>query len=114
MFVSIYDSKNNELVVDEKENVIGLIIHTEDVTHQKLAETNLGRLRSKLDIISKIGKIGSWEYDLAADKLIWCAVTKKIHEVAADYEPTIEEGIHFYLQDKSLMHLYLTHLHKLE
>ena len=25
-----------------------------------------------------------------------------------------EEGIHFYLQDKSLMHLYLTHLHKLE
>tara|TARA_B100001146_G_C16196937_1_gene442172 strand:+ start:856 stop:2799 length:1944 start_codon:yes stop_codon:yes gene_type:complete len=82
--------------IDEKENVIGLIIHTEDVTHQKLAETNLGRLRSKLDIISKIGKIGSWEYDLAADKLIWCAVTKKIHEVAADYEPTIEEGIHFY------------------
>lgn len=82
--------------LDENEEVIGLVIRTEDVTQLKLNELNLGRLRSKLDIISKIGKIGSWDYDIENDKLIWCSVTKRIHEVDQDFEPSIEDGISFY------------------
>ncbi|MBC6999547.1 PAS domain-containing protein [Cytophaga sp. FL35] len=87
--------------LDSKENVIGLIIRTEDVTQLKLSEINLGRLRSKLDIISEIGKIGSWEYDLIADKVIWCGVTRKIHEVDSEFEPSLEEGVAFYKEGYS-------------
>ncbi|PKA99353.1 PAS domain S-box-containing protein [Flavobacteriaceae bacterium MAR_2009_75] len=87
--------------LDEEENVIGLILTTEDVTQQKLTETNLGRLRSKLDIISEIGKIGSWEYDIVEDKLIWCSVTKKIHETSDNFVPNIEDGISFYKEGYS-------------
>lgn len=86
---------------DSRQNSIGLIITVNDVTHHKHTQKNLKRLRSKLGIISEIGKIGSWEYDIAEDALTWCNVTRKIHEVPEDYTPNLDEAINFYKEGYS-------------
>lgn len=81
---------------DEKENIIGLIIHTENISEHKLTQDKLTKLESLLRTTSEIGKIGSWEYDIAHDKLTWCDMTRKIHEVPKDFVPHLEGAINFY------------------
>ena len=74
---------------DYEGNNAGLIIFAEDIT----ATTRKKELLKKTESVSKIG---GWELDLASNQLHWTAVTKKIHEVANDYIPKIDEGINFY------------------
>ncbi|MEM7382377.1 MAG: PAS domain-containing protein, partial [Bacteroidota bacterium] len=81
---------------DENDEVIGVIIQTEDITTKVLNELKLEKLEILLSEKSQIAKIGSWEYNAVKDELYWCDMTKVIHEVAEDYEPDIDCGIHFY------------------
>jgi len=43
--------------------------------------------------------IGDWRLELGTGKLHWGAVTKEIHEVSPDYEPTLEAALEFYPED---------------
>lgn len=81
---------------DEDENIIGLIIQTENITQQKLNNDKVNKLESLLQSTSEIAKIGSWEYDVIEDELTWCKMTRKIHEVSDDYIPTIDTALNFY------------------
>ena len=81
---------------DDKENIIGIIIHTEDVTQRVLNELKLDKLEVLLKEKSEIAKIGSWEYDAVKDELWWSDMTKTIHEVPKDYVPDVTHGIEFY------------------
>ena len=81
---------------DEDENIIGLVVRTEDVTQRKYEQKVLAKLQSVRKITSEIAKIGSWEYDVLQDKLLWCPMTKKIHEVSEDYIPNVESALNFY------------------
>jgi len=81
---------------DEKENIIGLVIRTEDVTKQKQQERNFAKLESIVKITSQVAKIGTWEYDVIEDKVHWCGITHKIHEVPEDFKPTIDSAVDFY------------------
>ncbi|HZJ18934.1 MAG TPA: PAS domain-containing protein [Pricia sp.] len=81
---------------DEQEHIIGLIIETEDITQRKLDEAQNNKLRSLLKVTSEVGKIGCWEYCSKEDKLIWCEMTRKIHEVSEDFVPTIDKALQFY------------------
>ena len=74
---------------DYEGNNAGIIIFSEDIT----ATTRKKELLKKAEGVSKIG---GWELDLATNQLHWTDVTKKIHEVANDYMPNIDEGINFY------------------
>lgn len=86
---------------DDEENVIGIIVQTEDVTQRVLTELKLEKLEVLLKEKSEIAKIGSWEYDAVKDKLWWSDTTKTIHEVPLDYIPDIAQGIHFYKEGYS-------------
>ena len=44
----------------------------------------------------QIAKIGSWQVDLLNNVVVWSSITKSIHEVSDDFEPSLEEGINFY------------------
>ena len=81
---------------DEKENIIGIIIQTEDITQKFQNELQLEKLKSLLAGKSEIAKIGTWEYDIEKDSIHWCEMTKKIHEVPEDFIPNIEKAIDFY------------------
>ncbi|WP_425237966.1 PAS domain-containing protein [Ulvibacterium sp.] len=83
---------------DENENIVGVIIQTDDVTEKVHNELKLKKLEVLLREKSDIAKIGSWEYDMLKDEITWSDMTKAIHEVPKDYIPTIEKGINFYKQ----------------
>ncbi|NNE03982.1 MAG: PAS domain S-box protein, partial [Eudoraea sp.] len=81
---------------DEKENVIGVIIQTEDVTHRIQNEVKIEKLEILLHEKSASTKIGSWEFEVAKNKLTWCNITKELHEVVQNYVPNIDTAINFY------------------
>ena len=65
----------------------------EDVTRQKT--------QYELAIqATDIAKIGSWKVDLIKNTLFWSSMTRKIHEVADDFEPDLELGLNFYKEGK--------------
>ena len=106
---NFYDSQNNEKWFewvnvpwyDERENIIGVIIQTKDITDTIFDDIKLEKLEVLLKDKSKISKIGSWEYDAIKDRLTWCKITKKLHEVAEGFEPDMESGISFYKEGYS-------------
>ncbi len=86
---------------DDDENIIGVITTVEDVTENVLTELRLEKTEFLLKEKSEIAKIGSWELNLLNDEVKWCEMTRAIHEVADDYEPTLESGINFYKEGHS-------------
>ena len=47
----------------------------------------------------RLGKVGSWEFDIDTKELIWSEEVCRIHEVDLTFKPTIEVGINFYAPD---------------
>ena len=86
---------------DEQENVIGLIIQAENISEKKLLEKQHNKLESILKVTCEVGKIGCWEYCLIEDKMVWCSMTRLIHEVDKDHTPTIETSVQFYKEGHS-------------
>ncbi|WP_189604150.1 PAS domain S-box protein [Salinimicrobium marinum] len=76
---------------DENLKAIRLVGAIRDVTEKK-------KLEELLDEASRFARIGSFEFDFEnkGNTLYWSPVTKEIHEVEKDYEPTLETGILFY------------------
>jgi len=81
---------------DEDENIIGAIINIDDVTQRILNEVRLEKLEILLQEKSEIANIGTWEYDLMTDEIVWDCKTKAIHEVPSSYNPTTSEANDFY------------------
>ncbi len=86
---------------DEEENIIGVILHLDDITKRVQNEIEHEKLQLLLKEKSEIAKIGSWEYDAVTDTLTWSEMTKKIHGVPEDYEPSLATGIEFYKEGYS-------------
>lgn len=78
------------------------------LAHKRIGdlEAELSALRRRLGSDSKpggesqstpkVGAAGSWELNAESNELFWTSQIKQIHEVAADYEPTLEDSINFY------------------
>ena len=81
---------------DEHNQLEGFMAIETDVSARKETERTLARQQSMLESMSRQGNIGAWEVDLVNEKIYWSSMTKAIHEVDADYEPTLEAGINFY------------------
>lgn len=86
---------------DAKENIIGIIILTDNIVHRPNDNLKLEKLQLLLDTKSEVSKIGSWEYDITKNKLFWCNMTKIIHEVPMDFQPNIETAVTFYKEGYS-------------
>ena len=86
---------------DEEENIIGVVLQIDDITLRVQNEIKHDKLQLLLKEKSEIAKIGSWEYNAVTDTLTWSDMTRKIHEVPADYEPTLAKGIEFYKEGYS-------------
>lgn len=81
---------------DEKENVIGTIVQTDDITSEIEKEEELNWLKNILETKVAVSKTGWWEYEIDTEKLTWCKETKRIHQVPDCYEPTAIEAIEFF------------------
>ncbi len=74
-----------------------------DITERKRTEAGLAESQQKLEAslerlsaVTELGGIGSWEVDLDTMTPIWDDITRKIHEVDADYVPDMDSAINFY------------------
>ncbi|MBT0606700.1 PAS domain-containing sensor histidine kinase [Aequorivita echinoideorum] len=72
-----------------------------DISQRKNDEILAAKYKDLLDRTNEAAIIGTWEVDLIAQKVSWSDVTKRIHEVPADYEPSFENGIAFYKEGKN-------------
>lgn len=61
------------------------------------SERSLRRESKLLEDVGRLTRTGGWQLDLATMELIWSAETFRIHEVGADYLPTTESAIDFYV-----------------
>ena len=86
---------------DAEGQVKGYLGSTLEITERKYAETRLAQQQAMLEAMSRQGRIGAWEVDLANSKVYWSAITKAIHEVPNDFEPDLENGINFYKKGES-------------
>lgn len=59
----------------------------------------LERYRDFLHQTEALARTGGWEMDLAAGTLRWTAGTYAIHDVADDFDPTLEDALQFYHPD---------------
>lgn len=115
-FFKFKNKKHKEVLFEGKAKIINkagnadsqvLIIFT-DVTHseenfQDLLDENksLKKLNEVFDEANKLTRTGGWEINLENSSLIWSKVTKEIHEVPQDYEPSLESGINFYKEGEN-------------
>ncbi|WP_306026653.1 MULTISPECIES: PAS domain-containing protein [unclassified Allomuricauda] len=81
---------------DEKENVIGTIVQTDDITSEVKKQEELDWLHNILETKMEVSKTGWWEFDLKTEELFWCKETKRIHQVPENYLPNAQEAINFY------------------
>lgn len=86
---------------DEKENVVGSIIQTDDISSEVEKERELEKINNILKTKSEVAQVGCWEYDIATEHLFWCEETKKIHKVPSSYHPNVADAIAFYKQGYS-------------
>ena len=86
---------------DQNGKIAGVIIQTEDITNEIFDSAKLEKLEILLNDKSEISRIGSWQYDAVRKELMWCDITKELHEVPADYAPDIETAIGYYKEGYS-------------
>ncbi|MEO2053634.1 MAG: PAS domain-containing sensor histidine kinase [Allomuricauda sp.] len=86
---------------DDKENLMGTIVQTDNISREIEAELQLERVNTILKTKSEVAKVGCWEFDVKTEEVFWCDETKKIHQVPSSYVPNVNEAINFYKQGYS-------------
>ncbi|SIS95508.1 PAS domain S-box-containing protein [Zobellia uliginosa] len=96
--------------LNDANETVGLIIHFNDITEEKLKGEKVAKLQSLLDATCEISKIGVWEYDFISDTLIGCDVIREIYEVSKDYKFSFDSAISQY-KDGHSRNTIAMHLH---
>lgn len=94
---------------DEEHDFIELLSHwvgNEIARNEKLTllqeqQKKMARQQNILEQMGQLAGVGAWEVDLTNEKVYWSEVTKKIHEVDADFEPELAAGINFYKEGEN-------------
>lgn len=58
------------------------------------------RLLAYFKRTGEVARVGGWEVDCKSRDLWWSDVTREIHEEPPDFRPTLEGGIHYYVDGK--------------
>jgi len=77
------------------------MLHTtwRDITKRKQVEEALRENEAFLNEIGRIAKIGGWKINLETQELTWTREVFNLHEVADDFQPTVQKAIDFYDDD---------------
>ncbi|MBN1288691.1 MAG: PAS domain S-box protein [Actinobacteria bacterium] len=82
---------------DKKGDILNTITFFSDITGRKKAAEELLSSEQRLKNAQEIGKIGSWEYDLANKEITWSEETYRLYERdPSSGPPTLEEEAAYY------------------
>jgi PAS domain S-box-containing protein len=73
-----------------------------DITPRKALEERLRQTEELAQEVSRLAQIGGWEIDLVTSQVTWTEGTRRIHEVEADFQPTVESMWQFFPPDALL------------
>ncbi|MBP6901007.1 MAG: CHASE domain-containing protein [Burkholderiaceae bacterium] len=90
--------------------VRGFYALVHDVSELKAVQQDLARQREQLAReqerladseaflarAGRVARVGGWQLDVATRALQWTEQTRRIHEVADDYQPALDSGVAFY------------------
>ena len=77
----------------------GLICIVRDITERKKTEKKIQHNEKLLEETGRLARIGGWEANLETNELFWTKITKEIHEVDQDYQPSLDTAFDFYVND---------------
>ena len=82
----------------QKEQFGETLLHSvgRDVTEKKNAERALRDSQAFLARTESVAGVGGWQLEIATGSILWSAQTRRIHEVAPDFVPTLETAVGFY------------------
>ena len=72
------------------ESVAGVVFNARDITEATLAHARLSEREAQLAEAQRLANVGSWEWDLESDELIWSDHLKKIFGLAYDQRVTMD------------------------
>lgn len=67
-----------------------------DVTERRRADARLAEHRALLARTEALTRTGGWSLDLVGGTLSWSEETRRLHEVADDFRPTLANALDFY------------------
>ncbi|MHA6727384.1 PAS domain-containing hybrid sensor histidine kinase/response regulator [Chryseobacterium sp. A301] len=85
----------NILEHDDRGNAFVLCMAVNMTEHMAL-EKDLRLTKEMLMQTNEIARVGSWQLDIKSQKLSWSEITKEIHGVSQNYNPTLEQALEFY------------------
>ncbi|MBB6004737.1 PAS domain S-box protein [Arcicella rosea] len=62
---------------------------------------SVSRFTEMLEEINSVARVGGWEIDLVKKTFFWSDVTRELHEVPNDFNPSFKEALHFFRDGKS-------------
>lgn len=80
----IINVTNMPIVVDGE--TVGVYGIAKNITEEREAE-------QLIDKAYQLGRIGTWEFDMQTHELTWSSMTKEVHGVDEDHQPTVESTI---------------------
>ncbi|MBE9223094.1 PAS domain-containing protein [Cyanobacterium stanieri LEGE 03274] len=95
ILVSCYTINNPD------DNVLFLCATIKNISQIKNAEIELNLTKDFLEQTSRLARVGGWEVNLDSDTVKWTDMTKIIHELPLDFQPTLEDAINFYREGES-------------
>jgi PAS domain S-box-containing protein len=74
---------------------------SEDITEKKQRELELYKTKEFLHQTNELARVGGWEVNLVNNTVKWTDMTKIIHDLPNNYQPTLTEAINFYKEGES-------------
>lgn len=81
---------------DGRGELTGFISIQTDISERLEQRAKLKASEALLDRTGDLSRVGGWRVEIATGRVMWSRITREIHEVDADYTPSVERGIEFY------------------
>jgi len=97
----IFPGETNVFYLKNDQNeVTGFIGLIRDITERQRIEDELQEQKTMLERTEKIARVGSWEWDIATDNVVWSEELYKIFQMDPDQEsPTFAEHKKLYVEE---------------
>ncbi|SDB51938.1 PAS domain S-box-containing protein [Desulfonatronum thiosulfatophilum] len=85
-----------EAIRDGSGAIVGVEGAFQDITESKQFEEEILRVNNVLEKAGRMARFGGWSINLHENRVYWTPEVAAIHEMPADFSPSLEEGLSFY------------------